>query len=48
MSISFSIEAGGKINMNTKKSKTKGKVLTKRVLFEFLAPEAREVCLAGD
>jgi len=34
--------------MDTKKSKTKGKVLTRKVLFEFLAPEARDVCLAGD
>ena len=34
--------------MDTKKSKTKGKVLTKKALFEFLAPEAREVYLAGD
>jgi 1,4-alpha-glucan branching enzyme len=34
--------------MDTKKSKTKGKVLAKQVLFEFLAPEAREVCLTGD
>jgi len=34
--------------MDTKKSKTKGKVLTRKVLFEFLAPEARAVHLAGD
>ena len=34
--------------MNTKKSKTNGKVLIRKVLFEFLAPEARDVCLAGD
>jgi 1,4-alpha-glucan branching enzyme len=34
--------------MDTKKSKTNGKGLTRKVLFEFLAPEARDVCLVGD
>jgi 1,4-alpha-glucan branching enzyme len=29
-------------------SKTKTKVMTKRIPFEFLAPEAKEVYLAGD
>jgi len=32
----------------TDKAKTKTKVLTKKVQFEFLAPEAQEVFLAGD
>ena len=32
----------------TVKSKAEAKVLTKKAPFEFLAPEAREVCLAGD
>lgn len=30
------------------KSKTKSKSLIKKVQFEFPAPEAKEVCLAGD
>jgi 1,4-alpha-glucan branching enzyme len=32
----------------TEKSKTEAKVLTKKAPFEFLAPDAREVYLAGD
>ncbi len=32
----------------TKKSKTEAKVLTKKALFEFPAPGAREVSLTGD
>ncbi len=34
--------------MATKKSKTKGKAPTRKVRFEFLAPEARDVWLAGN
>ena len=34
--------------IGAKESKTKGKVLTKKVLFEFLSPEAKEVHIAGE
>ena len=33
---------------DTEKSKTAAKVLTKKSLFEFLAPDAQKVYLAGD
>jgi 1,4-alpha-glucan branching enzyme len=33
---------------STRTTKTKAKILTKKVPFEFLAPEAQEVYLAGD
>jgi 1,4-alpha-glucan branching enzyme len=34
--------------IGAKESKTKDKVLTRKVLFEFLSPEAREVHIAGE
>jgi 1,4-alpha-glucan branching enzyme len=34
--------------IEARESKTKGKVMTRKVLFEFLSPEAKEVYLAGE
>ncbi|RJP56909.1 MAG: hypothetical protein C4549_05980 [Deltaproteobacteria bacterium] len=32
----------------TREGKTKGNVLTRKVQFEYPAPEAKEVCLVGE
>jgi 1,4-alpha-glucan branching enzyme len=34
--------------IEARESKTRGKVMTRKVLFEFLSPEAKEVYLAGE
>jgi 1,4-alpha-glucan branching enzyme len=34
--------------IEARESKTKGKVMARKVLFEFLSPEAKEVYLAGE